>query len=70
MTIITHRLARISLAGIFASTLSLSEAQETSSAPVIDDATSELDVTIVESAPAPFPVAAPRVRQATVSRPV
>ena len=70
MTIITHHLARISLAGIFAFTLSLSEAQETSSAPVIDDATSELDATIVESAPAPVPVAAPRVRQATVSRPV
>jgi Fe(3+) dicitrate transport protein len=70
MTIITHRLARISLAGIFASTLSLSQSQETSSAPVIDDATSELDVTVVESAPAPAPVAAPRVRQATVSRPV
>ncbi len=70
MTINTHRLARISLAGIFAFTLSLSEAQETSFAPVIDDATSELDATIVESAPAPAPVAAPRVRQATVSRPV
>lgn len=70
MTINTHRLARISLAGIFASTLSLSEAQDTVSAPVIDDATSELDVTIVESAPAPAPVAAPRVRPATVSRPV
>ena len=70
MTINTHRLARISLAGIFTFTLILSEAQETSSAPVIDDATSELDATIVESAPAPALVAAPRVRQATVSRPV
>lgn len=69
MTINTHRFARISLAGIFASTLSLSEAQDTVSAPVIDDATSELDVTIVESAPAPAPAPAPRVRPATVSRP-
>jgi len=70
MTINTHRFAQISLAGIVASTLSLSEAQETSSAPVIDDATSELDVTVVESAPAPAPAPTPRVRQATVSRPV
>ncbi len=40
---------------------------EVSSAPVIDDATSELDPTIVTSTPAPEP--APRVRPATVSRP-
>lgn len=39
----------------------------TSTAPVIDDATNELDATIVTSTPAPAP--APRVRPATVSRP-
>lgn len=40
---------------------------EATTGPVIDDATSELDATIVTSTPAPAPT--PRVRPATVSRP-
>lgn len=63
---------QFSLAGIIASGMSLSRAQDVSSAPVIDDATSELDLTVVETAPASAPSApsAPAgMRQATVSSP-
>ncbi len=65
MTINPQHLTRIALAGIIASALNLSRAQETNPAPVIDDATSELVATVVESAAPPTP----SVRPATVSRP-
>lgn len=63
---------RISLMGILASWLNLADAQdtETATAPVIDDATSELDATIVESAPARTPEPTQTVRRATATRPV
>lgn len=52
------------LAAMLASPLGISRGQE-SSAPVIDDATSELDATVVSSAPAPVRT----VRPATATRP-
>ena len=63
---------RITLMTLLASSLSLAEAQntETNSGPVINDTTSELDATIVESAPVRTPEPTQTVRRATVSRPV
>ena len=63
---------RISLVTVLVSSLSLAQAQNTgtSSGPVIDDTTSELDATVVESTPARTAEPTQTVRRATVSRPV
>ncbi len=57
------------LSGIVAASLASSQAQDnaTTTSPVIDDATSELDATVVTSTPSPAPVRT--VRPATISRP-
>jgi len=46
------------------------ENTDLSIAPVIDDETSELDLTVVTATPDPVPISTPTVRRATISRPV
>ncbi len=63
-------LRRSLLPALVISSIGLAQAQDvaTTTAPVIDDTTSELDATVITSAPAPAPAPVPRA--ATASRPV
>jgi Fe(3+) dicitrate transport protein len=63
------RCSTFSLLVILAAGVTMAQDTTTTSGPIIDDATSELDATIVTSTPAPAPAPARQVRAATISRP-